>query len=84
MTRSIYQIQDILLSAMDILHLDRMALDCDAALLFEVHVVEHLPFCYLYRIGELQQTVGQGGFAMVDVRYDTEITDMLHKEICGC
>ena len=42
-SRSINQVQDILLTLIIILHLDSMALDCDTSLLLQVHVVKHLP-----------------------------------------
>ena len=60
------------------LHLDCMALDGDAALLLQIHVVEHLPLGDLDGFRVLQQSVGQGRFAVVDMRYDAEISDVIH------
>ena len=61
-----------------------MRLDGDAAFAFEVHGVEHLGLHLTCRegAGQLQQAVGEGGFAVVDVRDDREIADVLdvHEE----
>lgn len=46
-SRSVNQIQYILLSPILVLHLDGMALDRNTSLLFQVHIVKHLPFGYL-------------------------------------
>src|SRR5207237_9285981 len=49
--------------------------DGDAALALQIHGVEHL-FVHLAfgkRSGHFEQTVGQRGFAVVDVRDDAEI-----------
>ena len=57
-------------------HGDRMALDGDAALLFQIHRVEVLlgEHALRHRVGVFQQAVGQRGFAMIDVGNDAEIT----------
>jgi hypothetical protein len=58
-------------------------LDGDAALALQIHVVEHLRFHLAPgdSAGEFEQAVGQGGFAVVDVRDDREISDAfgVHK-----
>ena len=58
-------------------HADGVGLDGDAALALQVHGVEHLGLHLARgeRSGELQQAVGQRGFAVVDVRDDREIAD---------
>ena len=58
---------------------DALGLDGDAALALEVHRVEHLRrhFALAQRAGQLQQPVGQRGLAVVDVRDDAEIPDVL-------
>ena len=60
-------------------HADGVRLDGDAALAFQVHGIEHLGlhFARGERSGELQQAVGQRGFAVVDVRDNREIADVL-------
>ena len=58
-------------------HADGMGFDGDAALALQVHRVQHLllHFAHGERAGQLQQTVSQGGFAVVNVRDDREISD---------
>ena len=54
-----------------------LAFDGNAALPFDVHRVENLIFEIPlgYDMGGLDQTIGQGGFAMVNVGDDAEIPD---------
>ena len=42
MARSVDQVEDIFLSLVDVLHLDRVALDGDSLFPLKIHVVEHL------------------------------------------
>ena len=58
---------------------DGVRLDRDAALALEVHRVEHLRFhlARLQRPGELEETIGKRGLAVIDVRDDGEIPDEL-------
>ena len=58
-------------------HADGVGLDGDAALALQVHGVEHLGlhFARGERPGQLQQAVGERGFAVVDVRDDREIAE---------
>ena len=60
-------------------HADGVGFDGDAAFAFEVHGIEHLGlhFARGEGSGELQQAVGERGFAVVDVRDDREIADVL-------
>ena len=59
-------------------HADGVGLDGDAALALEVHGVEHLGLHLAggERAGELEQAVGEGGLAVVDVRDDREVADV--------
>ena len=77
-SRSVNQIEYVFLSLVHIFHLDGVALDGDAALALQVHVVQHLSFGHLYGLGELQQTVGQGRFSVVYMCNDTKISYMIH------
>ena len=70
MARSIYEVQRVL----TIVHLDGVALDGDAALLLEIHVVEHLALRHLERTRHLEHAVCQRALAMIDVGNDAEIT----------
>ena len=79
-SRSVDKVEDILLSVKLVLHLYGVALDGDASFALEIHVVEHLSLHILggHSVGIFKQTVGQGRFAVVDVRYYAEIADILH------
>ena len=60
-----------------VLHPDRLGLDGDAPLPLQVQGVEHLSLHVPRsdRAGPLQQAVGQGGLAVVDVGDDREVAD---------
>ena len=78
--RGVDKVQLVLLPAVVVDHLDRVALDRDALFLFQVHVVQDLVLHLARgkRPGQLQQAVRQGAFPMVDVRDDTEVPNVLH------
>ena len=59
-----------------------LRLDGDAALLFDVHRIEHLGahFTVGQAAAERNDAIGQGGLAMVDVRDDREIADVIHQK----
>ena len=62
-----------------IFHADGARLDGDAALALKVHVVEQL-LLHLAdgdRLALLEQTVGKGGFAVVNMCNNREITNLL-------
>ena len=62
-----------------IIHADSARLDGDAALALEVHVVEQL-LLHLAdgdRLALLEQTVGKGGFAVVNMCNNREIANLL-------
>ena len=59
----------------------RLRLDRDPALALEVHRVEHLRLHFL-RVdgaGDLEDAVGQGRLAVVDVGDDREVADAVHR-----
>ena len=59
----------------------RLGLDGDPALFLDVHRVQHLGF-HLARLETataLDQAVGQGGLAMINVRNDRKISDVIHQ-----
>ena len=78
MSRSVNEVEDILLAIVHILHLDSVALDCNSALLLKVHVVKHLPFGDVDCLGCLQQTVGQCRLTVVYVGNDAKVSDSFH------
>ena len=57
---------------------DGARLDGDAALALKIHIVKDLlgHFALLHRAAQLDEPVGQRGFAVVDVRDDGKIPDM--------
>ena len=72
------QVELILLAVRGaVMQANAFGLDGDAALALEVHRVEDLRghFALAERAGKLQQAVGQGGLAVVDVRDDAEVAD---------
>ncbi len=61
----------------------RLRLDRDPALALEVHRVEHLGLHFL-RVdgaGDLEDAVGQGRLAVVDVGDDREVADVVHRRV---
>src|SRR2546427_5280488 len=62
-----------------VVHAHRVELDRDAALALQVHRVEDLlPHQTLVeRARELDEAVGQGRLAVVDVGHDTEVADVI-------
>jgi hypothetical protein len=78
--RRVDQVQRVLLPVLGpVEQPDGVGLDRDAALLLQVHRVEHLVHRLLgvHGAGQRQETVGQRGFAVVDVGDDGEIADQL-------
>ena len=74
------EVQDVLLAVVRrVVQADRVGLDRDAALALEVHRVEDLRFhlARLQRAGDLEKAIGQRRLAVVDVRDDREVADVL-------
>ena len=82
-TRSVDEVEHIVLSVQVVVHLDGMAFDGDASFFFEVHVVEHLPFRHLDGLCAFEQSVGQGTFTVVDVSNDAKIAYVVHEPLGG-
>ncbi len=68
-----------------VIHAHRRGLDGDALFAFEVHRVEHLRGHIPLGDGarQLQEAVGERGFAMIYMGDDTEVTDMVGHISCG-
>ena len=79
------QVQHPLFASICIVHLDRMALDGDSALAFEIHIVEHLGLHVFGGdcLGVLEQSVGEGTFPVVDVGDDAEVAYVVHIVKCS-
>jgi hypothetical protein len=58
-----------------------VALDGDTTFTLQIHVIEHLSFGDLDSLRELQHSVGQGRFTMIDMRNDTKVSYMIHLVI---
>src|SRR3989338_5647230 len=78
MARGINKIEDIWNTVFLPLHADRRHLDSDAAFAFKVHLVQdlllHAP--RLYRAGQFEHAVREGGLPVVNVGYDRKIADV--------
>ena len=80
MARRVDQVEDVLLAGLGrVVQADRVRLDRDAALALEIHRVEDLRFhlARLQRAGQLEKAVGERRLAVVDVRDDREVADVL-------
>ena len=78
--RGVDEIEDVLLTIRrGEVHRHRVALDRDALLALEVHRVEELllHLALLDRLRVLEQAVGKGRLAVVDVRDDAEVADVV-------
>ena len=78
MARRVDQVQDIGLAVLRrIGDADRIGLDGDAAFALDIHGVQHLGLHVAFGdgAGQLDQPVGQRGFAVVDMGHDREIAD---------
>ena len=79
MSRGVDEVENIVLPVLGGVHQgDGVGLDGDAPLPLQVHVVQQLVF-HLPQgdgLGQLQDPVGQGGLAVVDVGHDAEIANV--------
>ena len=72
------QVEDVALAVVGrVVEAHRVRLDGDAPLALQVHAVEdlRLHLAGLQRAGDLEEAVGQGRLAVVDVRHDGEVAD---------
>ena len=81
MARGINKIKNIIGSLMNILHLDCMTLNGDSPFPLDVHAVENLvpELTGLDNVDVLDQPVGEGRLAVIDVGDNAEITDLFHN-----
>ena len=82
-TRSVNEVEAILLTAEQVVHLNGMALYGNAAFPLQIHVVEQLLHLLArrYALGFVEQAVGQGALAVVDVCNNAKVPNVLH-EVC--
>ena len=79
MAGRVHQVEDVVLAVLGaVIEPHGLRLDRDPALLLDVHIVEHLArhLALGQAAGRLDQPVGQGRFAMVDMGDDGEIADL--------
>ena len=82
MAGGVDQVEDVLVSILGLVReTDRLALDGDTPFPFDVHGIENLilEFTIGNDSGGLNQPVGQGGLAVVDMGDNAEISDILHR-----
>ena len=79
MSRSVDEVEQILDTILLIFHLNGMALDGNAALAFQIHVVKHLVLGNLNGLGVFQHTVSQSRLAVVYMGNDAEVPYVLHE-----
>ena len=82
MSRSINQIERVMLAIHFVCHLDGMTLDGDTSFALQVHVIEHLALGHLDGVGCFQKPVCQCALSMVDMCNDAEISYILHSRCC--
>ncbi len=86
MAGRVHEIEHIVLAVLGaVIEPHGLGLDGDAALFLDIHGIEHLlgHFARLQPAGELDQPVGERGFAVVDMGHDGEIADMVAGEAHG-
>ena len=74
------EVEHVVVAVVVVMDGDGRSFDGDAALSFEFHGVEELGFGLSVRdrFGCLEETVGERGLSVVDVRDDGEVTDVGH------
>ena len=80
-TWGVNQVQHVVLAVLAaVLHLDGVALDGDASLALQIHVVQRLLLQFAVGNGSrgLEEPIGQGALPVVDVGDDAEVADVLH------
>ena len=80
MTRCVHQVQDVILAILGcIVQAHRLRLDGDPALAFNIHIVEDLVghLAFAQPPAHLDQAVGDGRLAMVDMRDNGKIPDVV-------
>ena len=80
MARGVDQVELVGLAVLcSIVHGHGTRLDGNAALALDIHVVQDLILhgALVHALGQLQNAVGQGGFAVVDMCNDAEVADVV-------
>ena len=75
------KVEGIILTLVFVVHLDSVALDRDAFLLFEIHRIKNL-ILHIARVEcvcDFQHSVCQSTLAVVDMCYNAKIPSVLHS-----
>ena len=77
---SVDKVELVVLSLVEIIHLDGVALDRDAFFLLKIHIVQDLIFHIPDSdgLGELKESVGKGALAVVDMGDYAEVAYVFH------
>ena len=77
--RRIDHVQNVFFTVFFVDHADGVSLDGNAAFAFQIHVVQELVHHFVFgnSLGQFNHSVGQGGFAVIDVGDNAKITDIV-------
>ena len=78
MSRSVYEVENILLSVLrPVYKTDGLSLYCNSPLSFQIHIIKHLilHFPFGEQSRRLYEPVGKGAFSVVDMSHYTKIPD---------
>ena len=84
MARRVNQVQNVIFSIMGVVGQGYgIAFDRDAALPFNIHIVENLilKISLIADTGKLNQTVGKSGLAVINMCDDTEVSYVFHSTL---
>ena len=82
MTWRIDKIEQILCSIVSVMHGDSLGLYSDTTLPLDFQFIEELiRRVFRNSIGDFQESICESGFTMVNVSYDTEISDSLRRKV---
>ena len=77
MAGSVYKVKDVILSVRgSVSHFDRTRLYGYSALTLKIHIIEELflHIAIFYGVCSLKKSIREGGFTVVDMRYNREIS----------
>ena len=83
MTRSINKIKDVLLTvASPVWQADGLAFNSNAPFSLDVHIIEELvaEIPLTYHFADLNKPVRKGGFPMINMSDNAEVSDVFHSE----
>ena len=80
MARCVDQVEHVVFATTLVVHLNGVALNGDAPLPFQIHIVKKLVLLFPVGngVGSFKEPVGQGAFTVIYVCYYAEIADVIH------